>query len=168
VATVNASALLLGNVRLTVGLGLTGVGVGNTQLIGLNPVTEFTPLANQTPRTPTVYRADGVPPAAPVAANPQTVGSPTTVQLNLGLQTTQTGTGLLGALGNLLTGILNGIVSLLNPLLNLVNTLTTALVDPLLSLLGIRLGTGTVTMESAQIGQPVLVTTCLPGTANCS
>lgn len=167
VATVNASAFLLGNVRLTVGLGLTGVGVGNTQLIGLDPVTEFTPLANQTPRQPTVFRADGVPPDAPVANNPQTVGSPTTVQLSLGLQTTRTGSGLLGALGNLLTTILNGVTATLQPLLNLVNGLTTTLVDPLLALLGIQLGTGTVTMQAAQIGQPVLVTTCLPGTAAC-
>jgi uncharacterized membrane protein len=168
VATVNASAPLLGSARITVGLGLTGVGVGNTQLIPLDPVTDFTPLANQTPRQPTVFRADGVPPDAPVANNPQTVGSPTTVQLNLALSTTQTvNAGLLGSLVNLISGILNGVVSALQPLLALVNGLTTALVDPLLALLGIQLGTGTVTMQAAQIGQPVLVTTCLPGTAAC-
>ncbi len=74
---------------------------------------------------------------------------------------------MVGVLTDLVSNLLNGIVGLLNPLLNLVNGLTTALVDPLLALLGIQLGTATVTMNAVQTGQPTLISTCLPGTALC-
>ena len=160
--------LNLGTSDLDMRLGLTGVGVGNTSLASMGPVTQFvlqgTPQQSQ---NPTIYVASGVPPEQPLASNPQTVGSPTTVNLNLALTSTNSGNGLTGALTGLISNLLNGVVALLNPLLNLVSTLTTTLVDPLLALLGVQLGTATVTMNSVQIGQPILVNTCLPGTVNC-
>ncbi len=160
--------LNLGSTNLSVGLGLTGVGVGDTPLTPLaNDVTVFHPPNVPGPGLPTTYIARGIPSDAAVAGNPQTVSSPTTVALNLGLTSSQTGGRLVGVLGGLISNLLNGIVALLNPLLAIVNTLTTALVDPLLALLGIQLGTATVTMNAVQIGQPILVNTCLPGTINC-
>lgn len=160
--------LNLGSTNLSVGLGLTGVGVGVTPLTPLaNDVTVFYPPNVPGPGLPTTYIARGIPSDAAVAGNPQTVSSPTTVALNLGLTSSQTGSGLVGILGGLISNLLNGIVALLNPLLAIVNTLTTTLVDPLLALLGIQLGTATVTMNAVQIGQPILVNTCLPGTVNC-
>ncbi|MBA4284126.1 MAG: hypothetical protein C0434_01155 [Xanthomonadaceae bacterium] len=157
----------LGTTTVGVGLGLTGVGVGATAPAALDPVSAFTPVTLSSSRLQPVFAADGVPPQAPVAANPQTIAAPTTVDISLDLTNTQTGTGLVGILTGVVSNLLTGIVNLLNPLLNLVNGLTTALVDPLLSLLGIQLGTATVTMNAVQTGQPQLVSTCLPGTAAC-
>lgn len=159
--------LNLGNTNLSVGLGLTGVGVGATAPAPLDPVVAFTPVTVDGSRLQPVFIADGVPPQAPVAANPQTISAPTTIDISLDLTSSQTGTGLVGVLTDLVSNLLNGIVGLLNPLLNLVNGLTTALVDPLLALLGIQLGTATVTMNAVQTGQPTLISTCLPGTALC-
>eukprot|EP00611_Tribonema_gayanum_P001109 TRINITY_DN10834_c0_g2_i4.p2 TRINITY_DN10834_c0_g2~~TRINITY_DN10834_c0_g2_i4.p2 ORF type:complete len:384 (-),score=98.15 TRINITY_DN10834_c0_g2_i4:569-1720(-) len=159
--------LNLGKSTLNVGLGLTGVGVGATAPRALSPVTAFTPFTTTGSSLQPVFRADGVPPQIAVAANPQTVASPTTVDLSLDVTNSQSGSGLIGVLSGVISNLLTGIVNLLNPLLNLVNGLTTALVDPLLSLLGIQLGTATVTMNSVQTGQPMLISTCLPGTALC-
>lgn len=153
--------LNLGSTNLSVGLGLIGVGVGSTEH-DLSPVMDFDTPAAPEPGAPTIYIANGIPPDAPAANNPQTVGSQTTVQLNLGLTTTETGGGLVGALGGLISDLVNGVVALLDPLLAIVNTLTTTLVDPLLALLGIQLGQATVTMNAVQVGQPILVTTRLP------
>ena len=159
--------LNLGTSTLNVGLGLTGVGVGATAPASLAPVTAFTPVSIADSREQPVFIADGVPPQVAVAANPQTIAAPTTVDISLDLTNRQTGTGLVGVLSGVISNLLTGITNLLNPLLNLVNGLTTALIDPLLSLLGIRLGTATVTMNAVQTGQPLLVSTCLPGTALC-
>lgn len=160
------SLRLLGG-GLDLGLGLTSVGVGDTPPAPLAPITDFTIIGTPAQGQPLVYRADGIPPVAAVAANPQSISSPTTVSINLNLISTPRGSGLGAFLGGLLSAILNGVLALLNPLLALVNGLTTALVDPLLSLLGIQLGTATVTMNAVQTGQPILVSTCLPGTALC-
>lgn len=160
------SLKLLGG-GLDLGLGLTSVGVGATAPAPLAPITDFTIIGTPARGQPLVYRADGIPPAAAVAANPQSISAPTTVSINLNLISTPTGSGLGGFLGGLLSAILNGVLALLNPLLALVNGLTTTLVDPLLSLLGIQLGKATVTMNAVQTGQPILVSTCLPGTALC-
>lgn len=163
----NCLGVNLGSTTVNVGLGLTGVGVGQTATIPLDPVTAFTPQAVSNPRMQPVFLADGLPPQVPVAANPQTIAAPTSVDLSLDLTSSQTGGGLLGILGGVVASLLDGIVNLLNPLLALVNGLTTALIDPLLALLGIQLGTATVTMNAVQTGQPILVSTCLPGTALC-
>ncbi|WP_293368478.1 pilus assembly protein TadG-related protein [Nevskia sp.] len=163
----NCLGLNLGSTALNVGLGLTGVGVGATGFSPLAPVTEFTPSVPVNPRTPPIFNADGVSPNPPVAANPQTIASPTSVDLSLDLTSSQTGSGLVGILSGLVANLLTGITNLLDPLLDLVNGLATALIDPLLSLLGIQLGSATVTMTSVQTAQPILVSTCLPGTAAC-
>ena len=157
----------LGTTSVNVGLGLTGVGVGAGARVALDPVGEFTPAAVSNSRLQPVFIADGVPPQAPAAANPQSISAPTTVDISLDLTNTQSGSGLVGVLTGVVSNLLTGIVNLLNPLLNLVNGLTTSLVDPLLSLLGIQLGTATVTMNAVQTGQPQLISTCLPGTAAC-
>lgn len=159
--------LNLGNTNVSVGLGLTGIGVGATSPAALAPVTSFTPVTLAESRLQPVFIADGVPPQSPVAANPQTISAPTTVNISLNVTNKQTGTGLVGVLTGLVSNLLTGIVNLLNPLLSLVNGLTTSLIDPLLSLLGIQLGTATVTMNAVQTGQPQLISTCLPGTALC-
>lgn len=159
--------LNLGTTNVSVGLGLTGIGVGATSPAALAPVTSFTPVTLAGSRLQPVFIADGVPPQSPVAANPQTISAPTTVNISLNVTNKQTGTGLVGVLTGLVSNLLTGIVNLLNPLLSLVNGLTTALIDPLLSLLGIQLGTATVTMNAVQTGQPQLISTCLPGTALC-
>ncbi len=152
---------------LDVGLGFTTIGVGAEPARSLAPITDFTAIGIVTPGIPLIYRADGVPPAAAVTANPQTISAPTTVSLNLNLTSKPSGSGLGALLTGLLSGILNAVLGVLNPLLSFVNGLTTSLIDPLLSLLGIKVGTATVTMNSVQIGQPILVNTCLPGTVNC-
>lgn len=69
---------------------------------------------------------------------------------------------LLGAIcvGPLVDPILNALSGLLTPVAAAVDTLLQAL----LQLLGLQLGTATVTMNGATIGEPVVVSTCLPGT----
>jgi len=163
----NCLGLNLGTSTLSVGLGLTGVGVGATAPALLDPVTAFTPIVMPGSRQQPAFLADGLPPQLALATNPQTIGAPTTVDLSLDVTNTQTGTGLTGTLTGVISNLLTGVVNLLNPLLNLVNGLTTALIDPLLALLGIQLGTTTVTMTGVQTGQPILISTCLPGTALC-
>lgn len=167
VATIRVNRLLGGTGTLNVGLGFSTVGVGATAPRALAPVTEFTPIDATSSRQSPVFAADGVPPDVAVAANPQTISAPTTIGLNLAVTSTATGSGIPGLLLNLASNLLNGVIAQLNPLLNLVNGLTTALIDPLLSLLGIRLGTATVTMNAVQTSQPILISTCLPGTALC-
>lgn len=160
------SIKLLGG-GLDVGLGFTAIGVGAEPPEPLASITDFTVIGLPSPGMPLIYRADGVPPAAAVTANPQTISAPTTVGINLNLTSKPSGSGLGALLTGLLSAILNTVLVALNPLLSLVNGLTTSLVDPLLSLLGIKVGTATVTMNAVQIGQPILVNTCLPGTVNC-
>jgi len=61
--------------------------------------------------------------------------------------------------GPLVDPILNGLAGLLSPLAAALDQLLQALMQ----LLGLQLGTATVTMNGATIGEPVVVSTCLPG-----
>ncbi|MFI4979702.1 MAG: hypothetical protein ACHQIO_05090, partial [Nevskiales bacterium] len=67
--------------------------------------------------------------------------------------------------GPLVDPILSALNGLLTPLASL---LLDPLLESLMNLLGLQLGTATVTMSGAIIGQPVLVTTCLPVTGTPS
>jgi uncharacterized membrane protein len=62
--------------------------------------------------------------------------------------------------GSLVDPILNALAGLLSPVAVAVDFILQALMQ----LLGLQLGTATVTMAGATIGEPVLVSTCLPGT----
>jgi len=57
---------------------------------------------------------------------------------------------------------LGSILSTLTPLLETLATALDTVLQDLEQLLGLSLGTATVTMQGATIGQPILVTTCLP------
>jgi hypothetical protein len=125
-----------------------------------------------------VYTAKGIPPATPVADNPQTVsaggllGSTLSSLLNtLGAsltvdKDTSQDTGLLNLLSSVLTSLANTLVSavtsLLGPLLANVGGLVDVILDPLLQILGLQVGKATVIMDAVTVGQPYIVTTALP------
>lgn len=163
--------LLLGNLGSTdlkLGLSLTALGVGGSGMRTLAPVTEFS-LLTPGSNLPPYYLADGAPSSSVSASdNPQTIGSPISVSLNLGLTHQQTGSGLVGVLGGLVNSLISGITGLVQPLLDLVNGLSAALIDPLLNALGIQLGAATVTMNTAIFSQPTIQTNCLPGVAGAT
>lgn len=63
-----------------------------------------------------------------------------------------------------LSAILDPLVALINTLvLTPLTSLLDQLLNPLLALLGVQLGSGTVLMDNVVIGTPTLVTTALPG-----
>ncbi len=148
-------------IDVPVGLTLAGnINVSST-VKTLKDVKEFTVLSPQKGTTPPLYRANGamgtptVPAASGTNPNPQTAGSSTSVSLSLVKPAPNT-QGL--DLSNLLTVVTN----IVQPLLNLVNGLASSLINPLLSALGLQLGTATVWMETVTIGQPTIVTTAVP------
>ena len=154
---------ILGSTDTSINLDLTSLGVGVTPFTLAN-VTQFITPPTGNPLTYIAYGAPSYPPATN-NDNPQTVGSNIGVSLNLGLQTVNApgSTGLVGALTGLITTLFNVVVSVLNGLIGLVNGLLTALINPLLSLLGIQAGSATVIMDSVTVAPPVVVTTILPG-----
>lgn len=150
----------LGQTDVKVGLALTSLGVGPSGRQYLRPdVTQFTPVVDAP--SPTYLAVN----PGTIDTNPQTISAAASAQLNLGLTSTQTGSGLVGALGGLVNGLVNGITGLVQPLLNLVNGLLTSLIDPLLQTLGVGLGNATVTMDTVTVARPAIVTECLPGVA---
>ena len=64
---------------------------------------------------------------------------------------------------NAVTSALNS--ALIAPLSAGTTGLEDALIDPLLQYLGVQLGSGTILMQAVEVGQPVLTSTALPGTA---
>ncbi|MBX6420757.1 MAG: hypothetical protein IRZ06_07110 [Nevskia sp.] len=161
----------LGKTDLTLGLELTDLTVGakSGSFESLpKDVKDFDPVtldaSGSAPQYPT-YLAYGAPTSVHTSSdNPQTVGAPVAVHLQLGLTTEQTGGGLLGALVGLVSNLVNGLISALEPLLDLVNVTLLNLVNALLNILGLQLGAATVTMDTAVIPPPTLVTTELPQT----
>lgn len=168
-AKIDATHLLLGLANLgstdvKFSLGLTGVGVGGTGSQNLAPVDRFSVISQAGSSPPNYFLADGAPTSGKTATdNPQTLGSPVSVGLTLGLNETQTGSGLVGALSNLVANLISGVKLLVQPLISLVNGLATAIINPLLQTLGIQLGASTVTMNTASFNQPTIQTNCLPG-----
>ncbi|MEQ1439775.1 hypothetical protein AAG565_10445 [Fontimonas sp. SYSU GA230001] len=137
---------------------------------------------------PTPYwQADGVPPAASVADNPQTVGSTgliggTVSSLFNSLSITATdpdhpdaGSSIcllkvLGIctlsipVGNILDAVLNPVVALLGTILSPTGALVDSLLDPLLKLLGVEIGSATVTMNTVAIDSVRIISMDLPPT----
>ncbi len=147
----------LGSTDLNIALALTSLGVGS-QSRQLDDVTEFTALAGD--EAPAVFLANGAPgapPAYPASSNPQQISSPVALSLNLGVTSQQTGSGLVGILGGLVSNVVGLVTSTVQPLLNLVNGLAASLIEPLLQLLGIQFGTATVTMMATTMDQPHVV-----------
>lgn len=160
----------LGETSIDADLELSHVGVGGSDSPLPLPlsVRDFEPLSaaelDLSDWHPAVWRAFGAPdaPPSPDSSNPQTVSTPAMVALSADLPVTQTGSGLIGALSGLVADILDAILGTLQPLLDLVNGLVLSLVEPLLEILGIQLGTAEVTMNTVSIGQPRLITTEVP------
>jgi len=156
----------LGSTNVELNLGMTSVDVGAGGRVPLpQDVTQFDRIEDLPDTAPPAWLAEGVPPDAPVSANPQTVGSSVGVDLDLQLTSTQTGTGLIGLLGGIVGSLVNGVALLLDSLIGFVNTLANALINPLLQLLGIDLGSATVTMQVVTVDQPRIVTTEIPAAA---
>jgi uncharacterized membrane protein len=157
-ATVAVDAGLLGSTTLTLGLELTSVSVASQGPTPLNPITSYTERDPGSDAGPPYYQAND-----PVSnMNPQTVGAPVNVDVHLGVTSQQTGSGLVGALVGLVSSIVNSVNTvILAPLLSLVNGLATALINPLLQLLGLQLGTATVTMEAVTVQQPQIISQSL-------
>ncbi|MDB5970994.1 MAG: hypothetical protein JWQ90_3444 [Hydrocarboniphaga sp.] len=167
VLTLTVGLRPLGTIVETVHLGLTSLGVSDSGVRPLQDVTMFERL-DAPAGVPLVYGALGsaaVQPVTPVAANPQTVGAPISITLNLGLSVIPSGSGTLGAIGATVAGLLTTAEQLIQPLLDLVNGLVASLVNPVLDALGIQTGTGTVTMYSVQVGRPTKTAVCIPGGA---
>lgn len=172
-ATINVSVCPLGICagksynRLT--LGLTSVGVSSTST-NLNDVYQFTTVSSAVTGAAPVYRANGapgtptVPVASPTSENPQTTGSPTSA--SVALTAADDTTGSTGLVGSLVSGLLDPVLALISglvqSLVGLVNGLATSVINPLLSALGLQLGTATTTMDIITTGQPTVVTTALP------
>jgi len=158
----------LGSSDLIVNLGLTDltVGQGTGSFTSLSPVTRFTQQPNPSAGAggpQYYYLADGAPGSPNTSAvNPQTIGSPVALNLSLGVSTHEKGSGLIGGLAGVASGLVNQLVSSLQPLLTLLNTTILQLVNSLLQFLGVQLGSATVVMDGVIIGQPILVTTDLP------
>jgi len=144
-----------------VGLTLSGsINVGATTYSPLHDVTQFTLIQAQANGVAPIWRANGAPGNPVVIANgtdpnPQTRGAVTSISLQLG-QSAVSNQGI--DLSNLLATI----TTLIQPLLGLVNGLVANAINPLLSALGIQVGTVVTTMDTVTIGQPVIVSTNLP------
>ncbi len=69
--------------------------------------------------------------------------------------------GKLLGLDNVVGSVVTGLNGLLTPLTGALDTI----VSQLIQLLGLQLGTATVTMGHVMLGQPIIVTNCLPGVA---
>ncbi|MDP3859688.1 MAG: pilus assembly protein TadG-related protein [Stagnimonas sp.] len=153
--------LNLGTTTVALGLEMTSVDVASLPNTALNDVTSYT----QDSSTPPLrYLASN-----PVAdMNPQTLGAPVSASVSLGLTSVTTGgTGLTGLLTSLISDLINSLNTVvLAPLLAVVNTLGAELIDPLLGLLGIQLGSSTVTMIGVGVDQPHLITTDYPEAAD--
>ena len=150
----------LGHASLSTSLDATSLGVSQT---GPNTlpmdVTEFEKIPGQGSNATPFYEALGIPPDDPVDANPQDIASSTSVDLDLGLSTTTTGSGLTGGLVGLIGSLVNTIQVVVQPLLDLVNGLASSLIDPLLGALGVQTGTGQVVMRSITVDRPIIATT---------
>ncbi|WP_158608377.1 pilus assembly protein TadG-related protein [Stagnimonas aquatica] len=162
-ATVAVNAGLLGSTNLALGLELTSVSVGSQGQRTLSPISSYTERDPGTDSGPPYYQANN-----PVSnMNPQTIGSPVNVGVHLGVTSQQTGSGLVGGLVGLVSSIVNSVNTvILAPLLTLVNSLATALINPLLQLLGVQLGTATVTMEAVTVNQPQVISQSLTEVEN--
>lgn len=160
----NANALGLGSTDTQIVLGLVSVGVGVTP-ITFKDVTQYITPPTGNPPSYIAYGAP-VPPTIPASTNgdnPQTVGSNTSVSVALSVYPKQlSGNGLLGALGSLIGSLVDTVKGVVNGLLAFVNGLLASLINPLLNLLGIQLGSSTLTMNSVTVAPPVIVTTELP------
>ncbi len=160
--------LNLGTSDLVVNLGLTNLtaGMPSNAFQALSDITRFTQQTNTgaQPGDPTYYYlADGAPGSPNSSSvNPQTIGSPLALQLNLAVSTQENGTGLVGALIGLVSSLVNGIVGLLQPLLDLLNVTILQLLNNLLQLLGVQVGSATVIMDGVLVAPPSMVTTELP------
>ena len=175
----------LGGLSIDVGLDLSCVSVGGVCNGPSAPSTgPFRPLPNDIDsfeykvdgdnpiaraRTP-YYLANGIPPSPEVAGvNPQTVGTDPQLSLNLALRPITsplpgTSNSVLGQLASLVSGLQSAVQGLVSGLLNFVNNvLLSAIVNPLLKLLGIELGRATVIMEAVSVDRPARVSNCLPG-----
>lgn len=145
----------LGESDLQLGLKLTSLDVGAQDLASLD-FDEFEVMDDEV--KPPTYLADGAPGSdVTTSENPRTVGSPLQIGLSLGLTTEQSGSGLIGVLGGLVATVLNTVTAAVQGLLDIVNALAASLIDPLLQLLGIQLGTATVTMNSVTLDNVQLV-----------
>lgn len=153
----------LGSTNLALGLELTSVSVGSQGPTSLSPISSFTERDPGTDAGPPYYQANN-----PVSnMNPQTIGSPVNVDVHLGVTSQQTGSGLVGGLVGLVSSIVNSVNTvILAPLLTLVNSLAAALINPLLQLLGVQLGTATVTMEAVTVNQPQVISQSLTEVEN--
>ncbi|MEQ9478565.1 MAG: pilus assembly protein TadG-related protein [Algiphilus sp.] len=162
--------LNLGSTSLEAALELSYLGVGGSDMPIPLPMSirdferEDPEALDLPPWHPAIWRAHGAPDAPPSldGSNPQTVSSPLMISLNADLPVTQSGTGLLGVLSGLVATVVDAVFNILQPLLDLVNGLVAALVQPLLSILGIQLGTAEVTMHTVTVGQPRLISTEVP------
>jgi len=181
---VRGSVPLVGSINLNVALDLTCISVGGACNGPSAPSTgPFQPLPNDVEQfryepdgsgsnlgSPyPYYQALGVPPEAEAARNPQTVGSELDLALNLRLHTLSNScSGALCAVSDLLNGLQALIQGLLQGLLNLVNATVISLVESLLSLLGIQLGQAVVYMDAVGVRPPVRISNCLPGSTSIS
>ena len=110
--------------------------------------------------------------ATPDTSNPQTPVSSTNIAAGI---TTLVGNLVnknnlnVDVLGIALSGLLDPIIAALNTaVLTPVTNLVDSLLNPLLALLGVQVGSGTLLWETFQNGQPVIVTSCLPLSYNGS
>ena len=153
--------------------------VGNPALRPLNDVVDFTRLTDLPPGTARAWIADGLPPDASVAANPQTISSTNLLEsaldstlhtLAAGITVTRdpsTSQDLLDALSSILSALVNSVtttlVNTLEPLLvDVVGSLLDSIIEPLLASLGIEVGSATRFMRAVAIDTPATVTNCLP------
>ncbi|HZR34226.1 MAG TPA: hypothetical protein VFA75_02545 [Nevskia sp.] len=158
---VNANALGLGSTDTQVILGLVSVGVGVTP-VSFKDVTQYIVPPTGTPPSYVAYGAPSYP-AASNGDNPQTVGSNTSVSLALSVYPkVVSGSGLLGVLSSLVSTLVDTLKTTLNGLLSLINGLLASVINPLLNLLGLQLGSATLIMNSVTVAPPVIVSTDLP------
>jgi uncharacterized membrane protein len=157
-------------------------GVGTEQSLPL-PVTLFDSVAPTDNGDPDVWTARGVPPAAAVTGNPQTVGSTNVLggtMSTLFNSLTITASDPAHPAGSsicllrvivctlsvpvdtIVNAVLTPVRTLLNTALSGVGGLVDALLDPLLNALGVRVGSATVIMQSVTTDQPTVVTVCRP------
>jgi len=106
--------------------------------------------------------------AAPDSSNPQTPVSSANIAAGI-----TTLVGNLSAKNNLKVDVLGiGLGSLLDPIISALNTalltpvtnLVDSLLNPLLAALGVQVGSGTLLWQEFETGEPVIVTTAIPGT----
>lgn len=154
----------LGTTNLSLALDLTAsLGSPGGGYTDLDPIADFDRKGPVEAGSYGSYVAHGGPDSDKTSPdNPQTTASPVGLTLGLNLSQSQTGSGLIGGLGGLVSSILGSINTLLQPLVNTVSGLTLSRVTPVLNSLGISLGSATVTMNSVTVAQPDLVTVAEP------